>query len=305
MTSMRKWTADGSDRTNYLRLGTYLPDEDALKPSQYAGTFSQSDGVLMATTGDWYLQTDKAIDIEIQGDATVHIGNFSTDTDKYLKIDVLEGNATTSTYTDSNGYSHSSTSYSGESGTLKGSGVALNAVTDASTAAAATAGKLMLNAADKIIINSDGMSKFTAGVNVSVKNKSESTYGSNTLQFNLGFVNSIVFGMQAKIVAGLYMSAMVGIRIQIRPLDCKISGNDFSYCLGKNEFIGYKSENQGMVAFLLGCTAFVGVAAQKKSLAKSKQKVLGNKTKGSSLALRMAGVKSSTVSSNMGVSNVA
>lgn len=303
MTTMRKWTEDGGKKSAYLRLGSYLADEDALKPSQYSGDFSKSDGVFMATTGDWYLQTDDAVDIEIKGDATVHIGDFATDSDTYLKIDVLEGKATTSSYTDGYGMTHTSTSYSGQSGTLKGSSVALNAVPATATAETAAAGTLMLNASDKIIINSGGMSKFTAGKDVKVKNKSESTYGSNKLQFNLGFVNSIVFGMQAKIVTGLYMSAMVGLRTQIRPLDWKISGNDFAYCLGKNEMVLFKNENEGMTAFLLGCTAFVGVAAQKNSLTKTTQKVLGNKSEGAGLALRVAGVKSSTLSSNTGIRN--
>ena len=304
MTSMRKWTEDGGKTTNYLRLGAYLPDEDALKPSQYTGTFSTSDGILMATTGDWYVQTDKSIDIEIKGDATVHIGDFATDTDKTLKIDVLEGKATTSTYTDANGFTHSSTAYSGESGTLKGSSIALNAVSDASTGKTAADGTLMLNASDKIIINSDGMSKFTAGVNVSVKNKNNSTFGSNALQFNLGFVNSVVIGMQGKIVTGLNTGAMVGLRSAFRLHDSKITVNDASFCFGKNEIVLFKKENTGMKGFLIGCTAFVGAIAQRSSMTKVSQQTLGNKSEGGSVRLRMAGVKSKTLSSRMGVSNV-
>ncbi|MGX1308833.1 hypothetical protein AB7M35_003591 [Amorphus suaedae] len=303
MSSMRKWTEDGGKTTAYLRLGNYLPDEDTLKPSQYTGTFSASDGILMATSGDWYLKTDKAIEVELQGDATLHIGDFATDTDKHLKIDVLEGDKTVSRYTDANGFTHTTTTFSGESGTLKGSSVALNAVTDATSGKTAPTGTLVLNASDKIIVNSDGMSRFTAGVDVAVKNKTTSTFGSNVLQFNLGFVNSIVIGMQGKIVTGLNTGAMVGLRSAFRLHDSKITVNDATFCYGKNEIVLYKKENTGMKGFLIGCTAGVGAIFQYKSMTKTSQQTLGNKSEGGSVRLRMAGVKSKTLSSSMGVRN--
>lgn len=305
MTSMRKWTEDGGSKTAYLRLGAYLPDEDALKPSQFAGDFSASDGIFLTTTGDWYVQADQSVDIEFKGDATLHIGDFATDTDKHLKIDVLEGEATTDTYTDANGFTHSSTSFSGEAATLKGSSVSLNAVADAAAATTAAAGALTLNASDRIIITSGGMSKFTASGNVSVKNKTNATFGANAQQFNLGFVNSIVIGMQGKIVTGLNTGAMVGLRSAFRLHDSKITVNDASFCFGKNEIVLYKKENTGVKGFLIGCTAFVGAIAQRSSMTRVSQQVLGNKSEGGSIRLRMAGVKSKTLSSQMGISNVA
>lgn len=303
MTSLRKWTQDGATRTAFLRLGSYGADEASLKPAHYGGTFSASSGVLLATTGDWYLSTDEAIDIEIKGDLTVTIGDFAANDDRTLTIDVLEGQATTETRMGNDGTRYTVTTYSGQSGTMKGANVALNAVSDAATAKTAGAGELVLYASDKIVADSGGMTRFTAGVDVSVKNKRESTYASNKLEFNMGFVNSIVFGLQAKIVAGLYTSAMVGIRTQIRPLDCKVSGNDFSYCLGKNELVLFKQENEGFRAFLLGCFNVVGAAFQEKSAVRQSQKTLGADSKGSSLGLKLAGVKSKTIGANTGVSN--
>ncbi|WP_018699484.1 hypothetical protein [Amorphus coralli] len=302
MPTLRKWTSDAGETTAYLRLGAYVATEETLEPKQYSGDFSDSDGLMMATTGDLYLDADQAINVEIKGDLAVKIGTFSSDTDKDLRIDVLEGSATE--HTSYNRYgSYTYTTYSGESGTFKGDSVAFNAVTDASTAKTAESGELMLHASDKIIINSGGMSKFVAGGDVKVTNKSESTYGSNKLQFNLGFVNSIVFGMQAKIVAGLYMSAMVGLRTQIRPLDWKISGNDFAYCFGKNEMVLFKQDNEGFGAFLIGCFSIAGSIFQKKSFARQTQKTLGNESKGSKLGMKLAGIKSNTVASNTGIAN--
>lgn len=302
MATWRAYSEQSGTKTAYLRLGSYQSDEAGLEPSQYSGTFSSSDGILMTTTGSWYVDTDSAVNIEIQGAATVYIGDFSSDTDTYLKIDVLEGEATTETHY-SQGGEYKTTTYSGKSGLMRGKGVALNAVTDAGTAKSPADGELTIYASDKIVIESKGMTKFTADSSVSITNKEASTTGTEQRDFNMGFVNSIVFGFQAKTVPGVYTSAMVGERLQLRPTDLKVSINDFSYNITKNELLFIKQDNEGVGAFIASLFNIYGCCFQKNAPTVVKQSTMGNKTKGSSIALKLAGLKRKSISSRVGLSN--
>ncbi|MDQ0314282.1 hypothetical protein [Amorphus orientalis] len=303
---MPAWTAS-TDATapgaSYLRLGTYQAKEERLKPEQYKEAFSTSDGDFVTTKGNWLVNADGSIDLQLKSDATILIGDFGTETDKHLTIDVLEGEKSTKTIYSPDQPPREVTTIEGKSALLKGSGTAINAVAASASAKAPAAGQLTVYASDKILISSGDMTKLHAGGNVKVTNKEASTTGTRQREFNMGFVNSIVSGMQAKIVPGAYTSAMVGLRIQIRPLDWKISGFDFSYPVTKNEIIAFKQENEGIWAFMKSLAIGVGSCVQKNEITSVKQKTMGNKTTGCGLALRAAGIKSSTVSNSTGVKN--
>lgn len=294
---MSTWRARVADQTStkaYLRLGSYQDGDKDEVASKFPGDITNQNGVLLTTTGHSYFYAEKDINVGTKGDLSLVTGTFGTDTDCALRVNAL------GTFTYNPGDSGETT---GQSLTVKGSGVTFNAVTASANAKPAAGKALTFYAEDKIVTKSDGMTKFHAGVNVSVTNKTESTYGSQTHQFNLGFVSKFVFGGATAIVPGPNTASVIGLRLAARAKDWKVSVMDFSYNNMKNEIALASQENSGIGSFIVSLFSFYGACVQEKVFTENKQKPLGNETKGASLGFRMARAMQKGVSSRTGVQN--
>lgn len=275
MATWRTSAPSSSTHFSYLRLGTYVDDESALAPSQYpANSFSGTDGILMSTTGDVYISAEP-VDIEIQDDVTILVGDYSSDTDKDLQMDVLDG---------------------GNAATFKGSGISFSAVSDQNNQKDVVTNELILYSADKMTIDASGQFKLHASGNVSVTNKESTEWNSTEQSFTMGFVNSIISGMQMKIVPGLYCSSMTGLRIQIRIDDHKISLLDISYNNVKNELVGKKTEFKGVAGVAAAVFSGAGLIAYNLGVSETKKDTTKTEAKGVSSNLDGADVKDETIS---------
>lgn len=275
------YDADGK-LVAHLRLGAYLPTEEDLKPSQFTGSFSSSDGLFLTTTGDHYLNADKAVQIEAKDTAEVVIGDFNEDTGVDLKIDV----------TDSGAYA-----------TFKGKGVAINAVPTLDEAKAPTDNELQLYASEKVAIQSGGETRFESAGNVYIANQSETSTDTQSKTLTMGLSESVTWCLYLDIVTGFDISIMAGISTSITIYSSETAGTKLQYTLRSNGITFASSKNTGASAFTANLFGLIGALMQENQLAEVKQKDLANGVTGGKLVNKLVGTQTGAVGSNVGVHN--
>tara|TARA_R110002020_G_scaffold16871_14_gene59580 strand:- start:1082 stop:1939 length:858 start_codon:yes stop_codon:yes gene_type:complete len=283
---MSSWTTTTYDTDGklvaHLRLGAYEPTEENLEPSQFSGSFSSSDGFFLTTTGDHYVNADKAIQIEAQDAASLVVGDFDADTAANLKIDV----------TGSGGYA-----------TFKGKGVAINAVPEAAEAKAPTDGRLDLFASKMVSIDTDGDTKLEAQGNVYITNETESNTTTQSKTVIHGLSESLVSYMTLDVTTGFDIFLMAGVRTSVAFYTSETTILKSGYNLMSNSIAVISNENKGFGAYMKNAFGLIGVLMQEDELAEVQQKSLRNGVTGGKLVNKLVGVQSNSVSSQVGVNN--
>lgn len=281
MSSWNATTLDGDGKVlAHMRLGTYEPPEAGLKPSQYPGDFSASDGIFLTTTGDLYLNAGKTVDVEFEDAAEILLGDFAEDSDVVLKIDATAGSGFAS---------------------FTGSGVAINAVASSSQAQAPTEGQLILYASEAISTTSTGDTRFHSAGDVYIANDTESNSSTQSKTFTMGSALSVVMYSSVEIVAGFHVVVVAGIRTSVAIYTSETIGIKFGYSIMSNEIALAKSENKGVGAYLKNISGLIGVLMQEDELAEVKQEEFENGTTGGKIVNRLVGAKSGAVASHTGV----
>lgn len=283
---MPSWTVASNDDEGhlvaYMRLGTYQPTEENLEPSQFSGDFQSSDGIFLTTAGNFYLNANQEIEVEFQDDAEIVIGDFSSESDVNLKLDV----------TASDGYA-----------VFTGSGVAINAVSSAVDAQAPADGKLILYASDGISSTSSGDTKFHSDGDVYVKNDTESNSSTQSKTFTMGSSQSVVMFATTDITAGATIVIIPGIRTSVALYTSETLGVKFGYSIMSNEIALASAENKGLGAYLKNVSGLIGVLMQEDELAEVEQEELKNGVTGGKVVNRLVGTKVGGVESRAGVQN--
>ncbi|MDQ0317423.1 hypothetical protein [Amorphus orientalis] len=283
---MSSWNAAVYDASGeleaYLRLGTYQSSEENDAPSQYPGTFSDSDGIFMTTTGDFFLNAGQAIDVEFEDDAEVVLGNFASQSDVALKLDVTAGD----------GYA-----------AFKGGGVAINAVSSADDAKAAEDGKLILFASDGITTNSTDDTRFHSDGDVYIQNDTESNCSTQSKSLMLGSATSVVMFAETDITAGFAIVAIPGIRTSVALYTSETLGVKFGYSRMSNEIALASAENKGLGAYLKNISGLIGVLMQEEELTEVEQEEFENGVTAGKVVNRLVGTKSGSVEAQGGIQN--
>lgn len=283
---MSSWNAGATDASGeleaYLRLGTYQSSEEGLAPSQYPGTFSASDGLFMTTTGDFFLNSGQTIDVEFEDNAAIVLGDFDTQSDVHLQLDVTAGD----------GYA-----------AFKGGGVALNAVTSADEAKAAEDGKLILYASDGITSKSAGETRFHSAGDVYIQNDTESNTSTQSKSLMIGSSVSVVMFAATDITAGFAVVAIPGIRTSVAIYTSETLGVKFGYSIMSNEIALASAENKGLGAYLKNISGLIGVLMQEDELAEVEQEEFENGVTGGKVVNRLVGTKVGSVEARAGIQN--
>lgn len=283
---MTTWTAttytESGSVLAYLRLGSYLATEESLKPSQFPGDFTSSEGLFLTTTGNLYLNADQTIQVEFKDDAELVVGDFSSQDTVMTKIDATAGD----------GYA-----------AFKADGVALNAVTDASTAKAASASQLTLYASDNIQSTSVGDTRFHSAGDVYILNNTETTATSQSKTLTMGSSTSLVEFARTDITAGINMLLVGGVRTSVALYSSETMIVSFRYAMMSNEISFVSADNKGLSAFLKNSGGLIGVLMQENELSEDKQESLGNGVSGGKIVNRLVGTKSGSAAAQGGIQN--